>query len=102
MSMSTQDVSEATRVRWQRDTPVNAGPIVTYNSLFLATLSAVGLAFAVVRFCSPLGKFSAMTNAYAWGIWKTFNVMTLTALGSAPLGVGIAAWVFRRVRTTAF
>jgi Ni/Fe-hydrogenase subunit HybB-like protein len=96
--MSAHDVFEATRVRWQRDTPVNIGPIVSYNSLFLAALSAVGLAFAVVRFCSPLGKFSAMTNAYAWGIWKTFNVMTLTALGSAPLGVGIAEWVFRRHR----
>ena len=96
--MNTHDASEATRVRWQRDTPVNVGPILTYNSLFLATLSTVGLAFAVVRFCSPLGKFSAMNNAYAWGIWKTFNVMTLTALGSAPLGVGIAEWVFRRHR----
>jgi Ni/Fe-hydrogenase subunit HybB-like protein len=37
-----------------------------------------------------------MNDAYAWGIWKTFNVMTLTALGSGPLALGIAAWVFNR------
>lgn len=95
--MSIYEASEAKHVaRWQRDTPVNGEPIITYNSLFLATVSVMGLTFAAVRFFSPLGRFSAMNNAYAWGIWKTFNVMTLTALGSAPLGVGIAAWVFRR------
>jgi Ni/Fe-hydrogenase subunit HybB-like protein len=37
-----------------------------------------------------------MNDAYAWGIWKTFNVLTLTALGSGPLAVGMAAWVFNR------
>ena len=37
-----------------------------------------------------------MNDAFAWGIWKTFNVMTLTALGSGPLAVGLAAWVFNR------
>jgi Ni/Fe-hydrogenase subunit HybB-like protein len=39
-----------------------------------------------------------MTDAYAWGIWKTFNVMTLTALGSGGFAVGIAAWVFNMKR----
>ena len=37
-----------------------------------------------------------MNDAYAWGIWKTFNVLTLTALGSGPLAVGLAAWVLNR------
>jgi len=35
-------------------------------------------------------------NDVCLGIWKTFNVMTLTALGSGPLALGIAAWVFNR------
>ena len=39
-----------------------------------------------------------MNDAYGWGIWKTFNVMVLTALGSGAFAVGIAAWVFRRKR----
>ena len=43
-----------------------------------------------------LGPVSGMNDAYGWGIWKTFNVMVLTALGSGAFAVGIAAWVFRR------
>ena len=31
-----------------------------------------------------------MSDVYAWGVWKTFNVMTLTAFGSAGLSVGVA------------
>ena len=39
-----------------------------------------------------------MNDAYAWGIWKTFNTVTLTALGSVGFSIGIAAWLFRRSR----
>jgi len=81
---------------WQRGVPVYREPVVTPTMLFFAALAAVGLVLAAMRFFSPLGPFSGMNDAYAWGIWKTFNVMTLTALGSGPLAVGIAAWVFNR------
>ena len=81
---------------WQRGVPVYREPVVTPTLLFFAALAAVGLSLALVRFFSPLGRFSGMNDAYAWGVWKTFNVMTLTALGSAPLAVGMAAWVFNR------
>jgi Ni/Fe-hydrogenase subunit HybB-like protein len=37
-----------------------------------------------------------MNDAYAWGIWKTFNVMTLTGLGSGAFAIGICAWVFKK------
>jgi hypothetical protein len=36
-----------------------------------------------------------MNDKFGWGIWKTFNVMVLTAWGSGAFSVGIAAWVFR-------
>src|SRR5208283_4325007 len=81
---------------WQRGVPVFDEPVVTPLLLFFLALAAVGLTLALVRFFSPLGPFSGMNDAYAWGIWKTFNVMTLTALGSGPLAVGMAAWVFNR------
>ena len=81
---------------WQRGVPVYRHAVVTPGFIFFAVLAAVGLALAAARFFSPLGPFSGMNDAYAWGIWKTFNVMTLTALGSGPLAVGIAAWVFNR------
>ncbi len=81
---------------WQRGVPAFSEPIITPALLFFAALAAVGLTLAVVRFVSPLGRFSGMNDAYAWGIWKTFNVLTLTALGSGPLALGMAAWVFNR------
>jgi len=81
---------------WQRGVPVYREPVVTPTLLFFAALAAVGFTLALMRFVSPLGPFSGMNDAYAWGVWKTFNVMTLTALGSAPLAVGMAAWVFNR------
>jgi len=82
--------------RWQRGVPVFREPVITPGLLFFAGFAAIGLTLALVRFFSPLGPFAGMNDAYAWGIWKTFNVMTLTALGSGPLAVGMAAWVFNR------
>jgi Ni/Fe-hydrogenase subunit HybB-like protein len=81
---------------WQRGVPIFREPVLTPTLLFFAALAVVGFSLALVRFVSPLGPFSGMNDAYAWGIWKTFNVMTLTALGSGPLAVGMAAWVLNR------
>jgi len=95
--MSARDTTGSTLVNhWQRGVPVYREPVVTRTLLFFAALAALGLVLALVRFFSPLGPFAGMNDAYAWGIWKTFNVMTLTALGSGPLAVGMAAWVFNR------
>ena len=95
--MSAQDTTGTILVNhWQRGVPVYREPVITRTLLFFAALAALGLGLAVVRFFSPLGPLSGMNDAYAWGIWKTFNVMTLTALGSGPLAVGMAAWVFNR------
>jgi Ni/Fe-hydrogenase subunit HybB-like protein len=81
---------------WQAGVPVTTGPVLTPLLAFLMVLAALGLVLAGIRVVSPLGPFSAMNSVYAWGIWKTFNVMTLTALGSGPLALGMAAWVFNR------
>jgi Ni/Fe-hydrogenase subunit HybB-like protein len=81
---------------WQAGVPVTTGPVLTPLLAFLMALAALGLVLAGIRLVSPLGPFSAMNSVYAWGIWKTFNVMTLTALGSGPLALGMAAWVFNR------
>jgi len=95
--MNGHDTAGSTLINhWQRGVPVHGEPVVTRALLFFATIAALGLILAIARFCSPLGLFSGMNDAYAWGIWKTFNVLTLTALGSGPLAVGMAAWVFNR------
>ena len=93
----TRDSTGTTLINhWQSGVPVYRGPVITDTLVFFGAVAVIGLALAAVRFWSPLGPYSGMNDAYAWGIWKTFNVMTLTALGSGPLALGIAAWVFNR------
>jgi Ni/Fe-hydrogenase subunit HybB-like protein len=95
--MSAHDTAGSTLINhWQRGVPAYREPLITTSLLFFAAWALVGLALALARLLSPLGRFSGMNDAYAWGIWKSFNVMTLTALGSGPLVVGMAAWVFGR------
>jgi Ni/Fe-hydrogenase subunit HybB-like protein len=81
---------------WQGGVPVSEGPLLTPLFAILCGVAVIGLTTSVLRVFSSLAHFSAMNDAYAWGIWKTFNVMTLTALGSGPLALGMAAWVFNR------
>jgi len=96
-TLRTRDARGTTLVNhWQRGVPAYREPVVTPTWLFFVALAAIGLVLALMRFFSPLGPFAGMNDAYAWGIWKTFNVMTLTAIGSGPLAVGMAAWVLNR------
>lgn len=83
---------------WQRGVPVWEEPYLTWPFVGLCVVAGVGLILAAVRVVSPLGPFSGMSDMYAWGVWKTFNVMTLTAFGSAGLAVGMAVWVFGHQR----
>lgn len=83
-------------VRWQRGVPVYGIPIFTRPFAVLAAIAALGVSLAFYREFAGLGPASGMTDSYAWGIWKTFNIMVLTGLGSGGFAVGIAAWLFFR------
>jgi Ni/Fe-hydrogenase subunit HybB-like protein len=84
--------------RWERAVPVYGFPVITGQFLALCGLILVAFVLTAYRELAGLGPVSGMNDAYGWGIWKTFNVMVLTALGSGAFAVGIAAWVFRRKR----
>jgi len=81
---------------WQRDVPVFNVPIWTRPFKVLCGLAGLGLMLVAYREVVGLGPASGMNDAYAWGIWKTFNTMVLTGLGSGAFAIGIAAWLFRR------
>jgi Ni/Fe-hydrogenase subunit HybB-like protein len=83
-------------VRWQRGVPVYGVPVVTWPFLATAAVAAVGVVLIIYRQIVGLSATTGMTDAYAWGIWKTFNTMVLTALGSGSFAIGIAAWIFRK------
>jgi len=82
--------------KWERDVPVFGFPVVTTQFVVLCGLVLLAFVLTAYRELAGLGPVSGMNDAYGWGIWKTFNVMVLTALGSGAFAVGIAAWVFRR------
>ena len=97
--MNVRESAGSTLVNhWQRGVPVYREPVIETPLLFFSAWALLGLMLALARVFSPLGPFAGMNDAYAWGIWKTFNVMTLTALGSGPLAIGMAAWVFNRTK----
>jgi Ni/Fe-hydrogenase subunit HybB-like protein len=83
-------------VRWQRGVPVYGVPVVTWPFIATAAVAALGVLLIVYRQIVGLGATTGMTDAYPWGIWKTFNTMVLTALGSGSFAIGIAAWIFRK------
>jgi len=79
--------------QWQRGVHIYDSKVVTPMFLLFLALGVVGLTLSGLRMFGGLA-FTGMTDSHAWGIWKTFNVMTLTALGSGGFAIGIAAWVF--------
>ena len=89
-------VSELNSNRWERTVPVYGFPVVNQFFLGLSALVLVAFVLTAYRELAGLGPVSGMNDAFGWGIWKTFNVMVLTALGSGAFAVGISAWVFRR------
>jgi len=82
--------------RWERSVPVFNVPIWTKPFKVLMALGGLALGLTAYREIVGLGPASGMNDAYAWGIWKTFNVMTLTGLGSGAFAIGISAWLFKQ------
>ena len=74
------------------------GPILTRG--MLAAFALVGAAAAVVttRLLAGLGAVSAMTDGYAWGIWKPLNVVTFTGVGAGALGLALVTYIANRGR----
>ena len=82
--------------RWQRSVPIYGVPIFTKPFYVLGVIVMIAAVLVGYREVVGLGPTSGMNDAYSWGIWKTFNVMVLTGLGSGGFAIGIAAWVFNK------
>jgi len=81
---------------WERAVPVYGVPVLTRGFWALTGIFAFGCILTLIREYVGLGPTSGMNDGYAWGIWKTFNVMVLTGLGSGGFAVGIGAWIFNK------
>jgi len=81
---------------WERNVPVFDVPLRTRTLYALGGLFLLAFGLVTYRELAGLGPVSGMNDAYAWGIWKTFNVMTLTGLGSGAFSIGMTAYLFGR------
>jgi Ni/Fe-hydrogenase subunit HybB-like protein len=98
VSRTTQSHANSNPNRWERAVPVYGMPVMTRPFQLLGALVIVALLFSAYRELAGLGPVSGMNDAFGWGIWKTFNIMVLTALGSGAFALGIAAYVFKRTK----
>jgi Ni/Fe-hydrogenase subunit HybB-like protein len=85
-------MSATARHHWHRNVHIYEGRLLTAPFLFWAVLAVIGITLSLGRFFTGLW-FTGMNDDYAWGVWKTFNVMTLTALGSGGLAVAFFCYV---------
>ena len=81
------------RARWEKLSRVR-GPLLTRPFLLLAGLSAAALGLTVWRELSGLGYVTGLNDGYSWGLFKNFNVTTLTALSSGGYAVAVLVWLF--------
>ena len=57
---------------------------LTWWDKLLVAIAAVGVVFAVARYVGGIGAIANINNAYPWGWWVGYGLMTMIALG----GVG--------------
>jgi len=82
---------------WERSLKVDE-PVVTKPFIVLSVLVGIALILTVYREIMGLGYVTGLNDGYSWGMFKNFNVTTLTALGSAGYAVGVLTWLFNRRR----
>lgn len=81
----------------ERLAPVG-GPFWTPTTRALAGVSAAAAVAVLVRFAVGIGPTTALNDGYSWGLWKIFNVIVLTALGSGGYAVALLVYVLGRGR----
>jgi Ni/Fe-hydrogenase subunit HybB-like protein len=86
--------SETMNRPWQRSIRLFDVPLFTRPFFVLCGLGVLACGLALYREAVGLGPASGMNDSYAWGVWKTFNIMVLTGLGSGSFAIGIAVWIF--------
>jgi Ni/Fe-hydrogenase subunit HybB-like protein len=73
------------------------GPIWTPAFRILTGIFVVAMLLVAWRFLfGGIGSVSALNDGYAWGSWKLFNVIVLTALGSGGYALAVIVYALNR------
>ena len=68
--------------------------LLTPWSLFLVLVIAVGAVALVLRMTQGLGATTNLTDTWAWGLWKGFNVLVLIAFGAGGFTSAALIYLF--------
>jgi len=74
------------------------GPLLTRPVKLLAALFAVGAVLILWRLAAGLGATTALSDAYPWGIWIAFDVVTGTALACGGYSMAILVYILNKGR----
>jgi len=80
------------RTHWRRMLEIQ-GPVLTPSFWLMAALAAIGLLLCAFREVAGLHAVTALNDGYSWGLFKNFNVTTLTALGSGGYALALLVYV---------
>ena len=80
------------------DTAPLGGRLLTPFTQLLLVVSVAWVIVVAYRFAVGIGPVSAMNDGYAWGAWKIFNVIVLTALASGGYATATVVYVLNRGR----
>lgn len=72
------------------------GPLLTPTVVALGVVAAAGLLVVAYRLIAGIGAVSALNDAYAWGPWKAFSVIVLTAFASGGYAVALLVYALHR------
>jgi Ni/Fe-hydrogenase subunit HybB-like protein len=71
---------------------------LTWWDLALLAITAVGVVLAVVRYAGGIRSVANINNAYPWGWWVGFGIMTMIALGGVGFTITLLVEILGRHR----
>ncbi len=74
------------------------GRLMTVPFRVLVTLGVLGVVLIAWRMVVGLGAATGLTDAYPWGLWIAFDVVTGTALGCGGYAVAILLYILNKGR----
>jgi Ni/Fe-hydrogenase subunit HybB-like protein len=72
------------------------GTLFTRSYKVILAFAALGLVLIVWRLFAGLGKTTALSDGYPWGLWIAFDVVTGTALACGGYAVAILIYIINR------
>jgi len=85
------------RPHWRRMLEIPE-PVLTRPFWLMVAFAALGFLLCTIREFVGLHAVTALNDGYSWGLFKNFNVTTLTALGSGGYAMALLTYICNQGR----